>query len=213
MGNASDVLRGNDAIDVQWYFQAAARELGFTSKSFVDGGGGTRDARCTLKPDRQIFAATKERRIRAAMIRLPARTYRILALAYSSPGYLNDKEIGEKLGRYPALAVAESKLIQDGFRTYQRKFKPRQGKNGVVPSSLELWIIRNVVKSRSDVAKKVRDNAEAALTEALLAYIEVRRPKTKGERDADRRLGEQQRQRRLPRRSVAEDVAGVGYGR
>lgn len=183
-----DIFRSDDALDVRWWFQCAAKELGFKSTSFVgSGGGGTKDARCTLMPDGQLLAAKRERRIHAALNLLPAAVYRALELAYANPGYMRD-DVGDKLGPYPALAVALSSFIQDGYRGYQRRFKPKVGvKGGSTPMSLELWIVKNVINGKTGVASVIRSETETRLSSALLAYRSVRHPKPIEEREEEKR--------------------------
>lgn len=189
-----DIFRSDDAIDVKWWFQCAARELGFKSASFVDGGGGgTRDLRCTLMPDSQIAAASRERRIRRALNQLPAGTYHVLELAYSNPGFMRD-DVGDKLGSYPALAVAVSQFIQDGYRGYQRRFKPKPGKGNSVPMTLELWIVKNVIRGKVQVWNVIRHDAEVRLAGALMAYRTVRHLKPAEEVAEERRQKEQERE-------------------
>lgn len=212
MRTPTDILRSNDAVDVEWWFQRAARELGFTSKSFIEGGGGGYGSGCTLKPTHQILAVAKERRIHSALQQLPARYYQALALAYSCPGHLASKDVGAVLGKYPGLAATHA-FIQTGYVGYQQRFRPMHGKNGACPISLELWVLKNVVKARSDIAKKIRDWAEDQLREALERYREVRRPKPRQEAKQEREEADRARPTRAPRRSVASDFAPEGWGR
>jgi hypothetical protein len=208
-----DIFRSDDALDIRWWFQCAAQELGFKSSSFVDGGGGgTKDTRCTLMPECQILAASRERRIHQALNALPAHVYHDLELAYSSPGFMHD-DVGDRLGPYPALAIAISPFIQDGYRGHQRRFRPNVGKNVACPVSLELWIVKNVIKGKTDVAKVIKDDAEVRLAGALMAYREIRHPKSAEERKLEKQQAEKEKDRRLPKRSVAAEVAGVGYGK